>query len=250
MKYFEMFTGIGGFSKGIEQAYGHGNKYESTQPEPSNGESGRKRVTNGGRADGIFCGSLDSSYHKGPDGKRTMIGTLRTHKDGEGFREMQSNVSPSLNARARQDGSQQPVIAIPVLTPDRPTKRQNGRRMKDDGEASFTVTAADRHGVMVYSDRLSETDTAGTLKSRHDSGREVNHAQTGIVSDQRIRRLTPRECNRLQGFPDNWTDFGINEKGETYAISDTGKYQCAGNAVTVNVTEAIVTRMIEKGCLG
>jgi site-specific DNA-cytosine methylase len=54
---------------------------------------------------------------------------------------------------------------------------------------------------------------------------------------------------RLQGFPDDHADFGINEKGETYAISDTGKYQCAGNAVTVNVIEAIVTAMLREGCL-
>lgn len=40
-------------------------------------------------------------------------------------------------------------IAIPVLTPDRAVKRQNGRRFKEDGEESFTLTAQDRHGVMV-----------------------------------------------------------------------------------------------------
>lgn len=40
-------------------------------------------------------------------------------------------------------------IAIPVLTPDRAVKRQNGRRFKEDGEESFTLTAQDRHGVAV-----------------------------------------------------------------------------------------------------
>ncbi len=49
-----------------------------------------------------------------------------------------------------------------------------------------------------------------------------------------IRRLTPVECERLQGFPDGWT------KG----ISDTQRYKCLGNAVTVNVIEAIVARLI------
>ena len=40
-------------------------------------------------------------------------------------------------------------IAIPVLTPDRATKRQNGRRFKSDGEPMFTLTGQDRHGVMI-----------------------------------------------------------------------------------------------------
>jgi len=46
-------------------------------------------------------------------------------------------------------------------------------------------------------------------------------------SDFRIRRLTPIECERLQGFPDNWTS----------GVSDTQRYKCLGNAVTVNVIE-------------
>jgi len=48
-------------------------------------------------------------------------------------------------------------------------------------------------------------------------------------SARNIRRLTPTECERLQGFPDGWTE----------GISDTQRYKCLGNAVTVNVIEAI-----------
>ena len=57
----------------------------------------------------------------------------------------------------------------------------------------------------------------------------------------KIRRLTPTECMRLQGFPDDWCDYGAD--GEK--ISDTQKYKMAGNAVTVTVVSAI----IEKLCL-
>lgn len=92
------------------------------------------------------------------------------------------------------------MIAIPVLTPDRIKKRQNGRRFKTNGEESFTLTAQDKHG---------------------------------IFDGTRIRRLTPLECERLQGFPDNWT------KG----ISDTQRYKCVGNAVTVPVVEFIVKEL-------
>jgi DNA (cytosine-5)-methyltransferase 1 len=48
-----------------------------------------------------------------------------------------------------------------------------------------------------------------------------------------IRRLTPVECERLQGFPDHWTE----------GVSDTQRYKCLGNAVTVNVIEAIMTKL-------
>lgn len=63
-------------------------------------------------------------------------------------------------------------ICIPVLTPDRAEKRQNGRRFKDDGEEMFTITTQDRHG---------------------------------IYDGFKIRRLTPRECFRLMDFPDTFT---------------------------------------------
>ena len=43
----------------------------------------------------------------------------------------------------------EPKVAIPVLTPDRATKRQNGRRFKEDGEEAFTLTSQDRHGVAI-----------------------------------------------------------------------------------------------------
>ena len=54
-----------------------------------------------------------------------------------------------------------------------------------------------------------------------------------LASGSRIRRLTPLECERLQGFPDGWTE----------GLSDTRRYQCLGNAVTVTVITAIVERL-------
>ena len=58
--------------------------------------------------------------------------------------------------------------------------------------------------------------------------------KTGLyqLKDMKIRRLTPLECERLQGFPDGWTE----------GISDTQRYKCLGNAVTVNVVEEIMRR--------
>jgi len=131
-----------------------------------------------------------------------IAGTLLTHKDGKGFREMKEGICPTIPARAREDGSGQPVIAIPVLTPDRLEKRQNGRRFKTNNEPSFTITAQDKHGV---------------------------------YNGKTIRRITPLECERLQGFPDDWTRRDCDNN----IVADTSRYKALGNAVTVNVIEYI-----------
>ena len=58
----------------------------------------------------------------------------------------------------------------------------------------------------------------------------------GIYQDMKIRRLTPTECERLQGFPDDWTE----------GISDTQRYKCLGNAVTTTVITEIGKRLIQE----
>lgn len=122
-----------------------------------------------------------------------------------------SGISSTLAGEAGGVGAKTGLYAIPVLTPDRLEKRQNGRRFKDDGDPAFTLTAQDKHGVF---------DGAS------------------------IRRLTPTECERLQGFPDNFTKYGIDSKGNEILISDTQRYKVLGNAVTTSVVMEIVKRLL------
>jgi len=72
---------------------------------------------------------------------------------------------------------------------------------------------------------ISKTVRAGGRKSPHGSKQNWDSYEVG----GRIRRLTPTECERLQGFPDGWTE----------GVSDTQRYKCLGNAVTTNVVTAI-----------
>ncbi len=58
------------------------------------------------------------------------------------------------------------------------------------------------------------------------------------------RRLTPRECERLQAFPDDWTAWGVDEDGERVELADGPRYRMMGNAVTVNVAEWIGRRIM------
>ena len=60
-----------------------------------------------------------------------------------------------------------------------------------------------------------------------------NTSGRAVEYKSRIRRLTPIECERLQGFPDNWTD----------GQSDTQRYKQCGNAVTVDVTKSIFEKI-------
>jgi DNA (cytosine-5)-methyltransferase 1 len=176
-------------------------------------------------------------------------------------------------------------IAIPVLTPDRAEKRQNGRRFKEDGEPMFTLTGQDRHGVAIepigvidsqgikvaeatkqgYSECRVGIDNVnlsvpGSKTRRGRVGRDVANTldtscNQGIfvqVSEEltvyavwyekyqcyiAIRKLTPKECFRLQG----WTDDYF-EKAE-FVNSDSQLYKQAGNGVTVNVIRAIAERI-------
>lgn len=148
-------------------------------------------------------------------------------------------------------------IIIPVLTPNRLEKRQNGRRFKTNGEPMFTLTAQDQHGILLQNKTLKirEATTKGyaeasvgdsvniaNINSKTKRGRVGNQIantllaseQQGVVgSDYRIRRLTPRECWRLQGFPDSAFD-----KAQA-VTSNSQLYKQAGNSVTVNVIAEI-----------
>lgn len=172
-------------------------------------------------------------------------------------------------------------VAIPVLTPDRTEKRQNGRRFKENGEPMFTLTSQDRHGVATSINPIGGVYTGVSpefyrgvyegcfrcLKaSTHDSGvalklqnipvsREYVLTRPGMfmkISDEltiyavwyekyqcyiAIRKLTPKECFRLQG----WTDEYFEKAA--FVNSDSQLYKQAGNGVTVNVIEAIAKQL-------
>ena len=66
--------------------------------------------------------------------------------------------------------------------------------------------------------------------------------KTGVKEGRKIRRLTPRECERLQSFPDDWTKWGL-VNGKRVLISDSQRYKMCGNAVTTNVVKEIVWRL-------
>lgn len=146
-----------------------------------------------------------------------IIANLRTEPRpqvfpiGENLVGLDERVCETTVVSTPSGGGHLPMVRA-VLTPDRLEKRQNGRRMKENGEESFTLTGQDIHGVAV---------------------------------GQSIRRLTPIECERLQAFPDNWTKYGIDKNGKQVEISDSQRYKVCGNAVTTSVITAIGNAFLE-----
>jgi DNA-cytosine methyltransferase len=69
----------------------------------------------------------------------------------------------------------------------------------------------------------------------------MQHPTPGVATPMVVRRLTPVECERLQGFPDGWTDIGTLEK----PTADSHRYKQLGNAVTVNVAQWIAQKIEE-----
>ena len=109
------------------------------------------------------------------------------------------------------------------------------KKVSDDEWASltvkdcfFTLTTTGRHSS------ISKRQTNYVLERERACDNDCD-----IMRDFRIRRLTPIECERLQGFPDNWTKYGKDNE----PISDTQRYKCCGNAVTTNVIAAIIEEM-------
>lgn len=95
-----------------------------------------------------------------------------------------------------------------------------------------------------------DTSFPTSMMRRGRIGRQCSHTlttkkcHTTLTIDKKLRYITPLECERLQGFPDNWTQTGLSQKGIT-EMSDTQRYKCLGNAVSVPVIKAIISQLIK-----
>ena len=236
------------------------------------------------------------------DNQQSKIEIVGNTKNPNGTRQGTRSIVHSANGivgtLTATDYKEPKQVAIPVLSPDRVNKNQNGRRFKTDGEPMFTLMAQDRHGVVVENEikkygtiqpnynqsgvvydtdgiaptirayqggnlepkirvkeatkqGYAEAEIGGSVNLSHPNsktrrgrvGKQIaNTLLTGesqgvVEPDFRIRKLTPRECWRLQGFPD-WAFDKAQEVN-----SNSQLYKQAGNSVTVNVIAAIAERL-------
>lgn len=144
----------------------------------------------------------------------------------------------------------------PILSPNREKLRQNGRRIKEVNEPMFTLTTQDRHGVVLVREATQKGyaeagigdsinfAVPGSETRRGRVGKGIANTldtscNQGVFDGCSIRRLTPRECWRLQGVPDH-----LFERAQA-VNSDTQLYKQAGNGVTVNVVYIIAQKLLE-----
>ena len=261
-----------------------------------------------------------------------VICTWRTHKYGNGFREIKENISPTIPARAREDGSGQPVINIKNNNNGKNKERNSInflselqqeigekkitewgfrilnslqeekilqqtmyvgsihkegekeesivddstlsckkaqerllREMWDEGEfgCSSHKWGLARQFFREFTDTLQKLPYKSTQESEklfgmqwkllrkrllretlskmEETWESANDKNQSIYPSS-IRRLTPIECEILQGFPPNWTEYG-NYDGNIKKTPKTQRYKMLGNAVTVKVVEEIAKRL-------
>ena len=157
---------------------------------------------------------------------------------------------------------------------DRKTRKENRKRTSIKTSLARTITA--RYSKMGSNDTYIVPKVAATLTGGGHSGglhsdmtviqlnpskesngrqpyqqnrvfdeRRISPALTRHNSNyaiSRVRRLTEIECERLQGFPDNWTQYG-DYNGTIKPIAKTQRYKLIGNAVTVDIVELIAKRL-------
>ena len=152
-------------------------------------------------------------------------------------------VAPTMSARYGTGGNNMPLveqeadaICIAGNTVDRqPQNGGNGLGCQDD--LAYTLTATDRHAV--YSrqrvDDFRHNDVASTQSARQYKDATDLICQQAEACAHLIRRLTPLECERLQGFPDGWTDLP--------GASDSARYKALGNSVAIPCVEFIMLRI-------
>jgi DNA (cytosine-5)-methyltransferase 1 len=123
---------------------------------------------------------------------------------------------------------------------------ENIRRVHHPTGLAPTTPTGTGGGVMtkIFIDLSTQeskvTDTARTIQARYNKGYSHRKGETsGVYDGYRIRRLTPLECERLMGLPDNWTKYGMNAKGQ-YELSDSARYKLCGNGVVVNVVKELI----------
>lgn len=164
----------------------------------------------------------------------------------------QNGLSPTLNTM--QGGNKQPKIRVVSATKQGYEEAEVGdginigaagsstRRGRVQKQATPTLNTLGDIGTLV-----AKTIRVGGGGSPYGSKQNWDSYEIGGV----IRRLTPRECERLQAFPDDWTEFGIEHFTDNHGllqkrlkpISDSQRYKMCGNAITTKVAEEVIRRL-------
>ena len=147
---------------------------------------------------------------------------------------MQGDVINTLQARMGTGGGNMPIVAFDTYNQTTSEISQTIKSHSANNENIGAVAYSIREDAKANTFSATETDTALAVQALQPSPQSL-HALIFLAEETMIRRLTPMECERLQGFPDGWTE----------GQADTHRYKQMGNAVAVPVVSWLVNRLME-----
>lgn len=172
-------------------------------------------------------------------GKEMHVAIYDMTHANEVMRPVKDGIVPTLNARMGTGGNQVPVVhsyCIAGNTIDR--KIENGGNGKGVlAETAYTLNTIDRHAVaQIYGAKSYSEYEAGKVATLRASGGAYGGGSENLaLSYSIVRRLTPTECERLQGLEDGYTDGG----------SDTARYKALGNGMAQPCADYVIRRIME-----
>ena len=147
---------------------------------------------------------------------------------------MQGDVINTLQARMGTGGGNMPIVAFDTYNQTTSEISQTIKSHSANNENIGAVAYSIREDAKANTFSATETNTALAVQALQPSP-QSHHAQIFLAEETMVRRLTPMECERLQGFPDGWTE----------GQADTHRYKQMGNAVAVPVVSWLIKRLME-----
>lgn len=192
-------------------------------------------------------------------------------------------VCQTLTASYGTGGNNKPIVTIPLNTGVVTRQGEERRTMLgigSDGEPQYTLTAQHHHALCIGNGQANQSvgEIAGALNAMHTqqavvysenafgkysradsaaplraSGGSNGGGSESLVVDTKewiVRSMTPMECERLQGFPDEWTNIGdwIDTRGRKRHTSNAARYRALGNSIALPFWQVLACRM--RQCLG
>jgi site-specific DNA-cytosine methylase len=161
----------------------------------------------------------------------TRVDDVRVYEDG---------IVPTVISRYGTGGGNVPMV-FPIQDGRDIEKNQNGLGVGEQDAPAYTLdqTGGQSVAIPIQGTVIGRADTSGPQgKGFSEDGSPMftldRVSGHGVATGSVVRRLTPVECERLQGFPDDWTS----------GQADSNRYKQMGNAVAVPVVEWIISRMV------
>ena len=162
---------------------------------------------------------------------------LDNHSESGKVSIIENGNARTLTARAGTGGNNGPlVLCLAGNVADRES-RQNGCGVTEG--TSFSMTETDHHILCIGNGQKNQSisDVGATLSTMHDQ--PIIYRRSGLW------RMTPHECERLQGYPDGWTDIGdwVDDRGRTRKSSDAARYKALGNSIALPPWKWVLKRI-------